>query len=193
MPSLCVFCGSSPGRDPAYSAAARELGTLLAQRGTTIVYGGGNVGLMGLVADAALAANGEVVGVIPRALVDREVAHRRLTKLHVVDTMHERKQLMHQLSDGFIVLPGGIGTLDELFETLTWALLGVHGKPCGLLDVAGFWQPLLQLLEHQTSQGFVRPHHSRLLLHATSATELLTRFATYVPPEVPKWLNRDQS
>ncbi len=132
---LCVFCGSSAGRTPAYAVAGRLLGVALARRGIGLVYGGGNVGLMGLVADAALAEGGEVIGVIPRALVDRELAHGGVSELRVVDSMHARKQLMHDLSDGFIALPGGFGTLDELFETLTWAQLGVHAKPCGLLDV----------------------------------------------------------
>ncbi|HEX8952116.1 MAG TPA: TIGR00730 family Rossman fold protein, partial [Polyangia bacterium] len=146
---LCVFCGSSPGRSPDYAAAARRVGALLARRGIGLVYGGGNVGLMGIVADAVLADGGEVVGVIPRALVDRELAHGRLSELVVVDTMHERKQRMHDLSDGFIALPGGFGTLDELFEALTWAQLGMHQKPCGLLDVNDFFAPLRAFIERQ--------------------------------------------
>jgi uncharacterized protein (TIGR00730 family) len=190
---LCVFCGSSAGRHPGYAAAARLLGAERARRGIGLVYGGGNVGLMGLIADAALAEGGEVIGVIPRALVDRELAHGGVSELRVVDSMHERKQLMHDLSDGFIALPGGFGTLDELFETLTWAQLGVHQKPCGLLDVDGFWQPLLSLVERQVAEHFVRTHHAAMLLHATAADELLDRFASYQPPSVVKWITREES
>jgi uncharacterized protein (TIGR00730 family) len=193
MSRLCVFCGSSPGRRPAYAAAARLLGSTLAARNIGMVYGGGNVGLMGLVADAALDAGGEVIGVIPRALVDRELAHRRLSSLRVVETMHERKQLMHDLSDGFIALPGGFGTLDELFEALTWAQLGMHQKPCGLLDVDNFWEPLWQLVERQTAEDFVRPHHKKLLLRADHPDQLLAQFAAFVPGELPKWVKRDET
>jgi uncharacterized protein (TIGR00730 family) len=193
MSRLCIFCGSSPGRRPAYAAAARLLGSTLAARGIGMVYGGGNVGLMGLVADAALDAGGEVIGVIPRALVDRELAHRRLSSLRVVETMHERKQLMHDLSDGFIALPGGFGTLDELFEALTWAQLGMHQKPCGLLDVDNFWEPLWQLVEQQAAEDFVRPHHKKLLLRADHPDQLLAQFAAFVPIELPKWVKRDET
>jgi uncharacterized protein (TIGR00730 family) len=188
---ICVFCGSNAGRAPAYAAAAHSLGTLLARRGIGLVYGGGNVGLMGIVADAALAAGGEVIGVIPRALVDRELAHRGVTDLRVVASMHERKQLMHDLADGFVALPGGFGTLDELFEALTWAQLGMHGKPCGLLDVDDFWQPLVRLVEQQVAENFVRPHHASMLLHAASAEALLDRFVAYQAPTLPKWISRD--
>ena len=187
---VCVFCGSSPGRLPEYAAAARRLGSLLARRGIGLVYGGGNVGLMGLVADAVLADGGEVIGVIPRALVDRELAHARLSELVVVATMHERKQRMHDLSDGFIALPGGFGTLDELFEALTWAQLGMHGKPCGLYDVADFWAPLRALVERQVAEEFVRPHHAMMLLHNNDPGALLDAFAAYRAPEVTKWIGR---
>ena len=187
---LCVFCGSSPGRTADYAVAARRLGALLASRGIGLVYGGGNVGLMGLVADAVLADGGEVIGVIPRALVDRELAHGRLTELVVVDTMHERKQRMHDLSDGFIALPGGFGTLDELFEALTWGQLGMHRKPCGLLDVGGFWAPLRALVERQMAEEFVRPHHAMMLLHNDDPGALLDAFAAYRAPEVTKWVGR---
>jgi uncharacterized protein (TIGR00730 family) len=190
---ICVFCGSSPGRSPAYTATARRLGALLAARGIGLVYGGGNVGLMGVVADAVLADRGEVVGVIPRALVDRELAHAHLSRLVVVDTMHERKQKMHDLSDGFIALPGGFGTLDELFEALTWAQLGMHGKPCGLLDVDGFWEPLRTLVERQVAEEFVRPHHAMMLMHNKSPEALLDAFAAYRAPAVTKWLERDDA
>jgi uncharacterized protein (TIGR00730 family) len=187
---VCVFCGSSPGRSPEYAAAARRLGSLLARRGVGLVYGGGNVGLMGIVADAVLAEGGEVVGVIPRALVDRELAHARLTELVVVATMHERKQRMHDLSDGFIALPGGFGTLDELFEALTWAQLGMHRKPCGLYDVADFWAPLRALVERQVAEEFVRPHHAMMLLHNHDPEALLDAFAAYRAPDVTKWIGR---
>jgi uncharacterized protein (TIGR00730 family) len=190
---ICVFCGSSPGRRPSYAAAARELGALFARRGIGLVYGGGNVGLMGVVADAALASGGEVVGVIPRPLVDRELAHARLTQLIVVDSMHERKRRMHDLSDGFIALPGGFGTLDELFEALTWAQLGMHRKPCGLLDVEGFWRPLRTLVAEQVAEDFVRSHHAAMLLSADTPAALLDAFAGYVAPDVTKWIGRDES
>ena len=187
---LCVFCGSSPGRSPAYIAAARRLGSLFARRGIGLVYGGGNVGLMGVVADAVLADGGEAIGIIPRALVDRELAHGRLSELVVVDSMHERKQRMHDRSDGFIALPGGFGTLDELFEALTWAQLGMHQKPCGLLDVDGFWAPLRALIERQVAEEFVRSHHAMMLLHNDDPEALLDAFAAYRPPDVQKWISR---
>ena len=142
MRAVCVFCGSSTGEDPAYAEAARDLGRLIAGNGLTLVYGGGHVGLMGVVADAALDAGGEVIGVMPKALVDREISHTSLTKLHVVHSMHERKAMMSELSDAFVALPGGNGTLEEFFEVLTWAQLGEHGKPCGLLNVAGYYDPI---------------------------------------------------
>ena len=185
-----VFCGSSPGRPAVYADAARELGTLLARRGIGLVTGGGHVGLMGVIADATLDAGGEVTGVIPRALVGPELAHPRVTKLVIVETMHERKQRMHDLSAGFIALPGGFGTLDELFEALTWAQLGMHQKPCGVLDVNGFYGPLRMAIDRQVADGFVRPAHAEMLLQATSAEELLGAFAHYQPPAVAKWIDR---
>ncbi|MBL8863271.1 MAG: TIGR00730 family Rossman fold protein [Planctomycetes bacterium] len=154
---VCVFCGSAPGARPAYAAAARAFGALLARRGIDLVWGGGNVGLMGAVADAALAAGGRALGVIPEALAERELAHVGATELHVVRTMHERKALMADLSDAFAALPGGLGTLDETFEILTWAQLGLHAKPVGLLDVEGYWGPLLGFLDDALDEGFVRP------------------------------------
>ena len=190
---ICVFCGSSSGEAPAYAAAAHQLGALMAARGIGLVYGGGNVGLMGVVADAVLADGGEVLGVIPAALVDRELAHARLTHLHVVDTMHQRKQRMHDLADAFIALPGGFGTLDELFEALTWAQLGMHNKPIGLLDVDDFWRPLRLMVERQLAAGFVRPQHAAMLLHATTPEELLQAFARYQPPAMPKWIDRSDA
>ena len=181
MPALCVFCGSANGARPDYLAAAQALGRTAAERGVDIVYGGARVGLMGAVADAALAAGGRVVGVIPRALVAREIAHEGLTRLHVVESMHERKATMAQLADAFVALPGGIGTLEELFEVWTWAHLGVHAKPCALLDVAGFWQPLVAALDHMVAEGFVRRDVRALLVEARDPADLFTRLAGYAP------------
>jgi uncharacterized protein (TIGR00730 family) len=186
MNRLCVFCGSSPGHDPAYSASAARLGQVLAKRGIGLVYGGGRVGLMGVLADGALAAGGEVIGVIPQALLDREIGHRGLTQLRVVDSMHARKALMGELADGFIALPGGIGTLEELFEVWTWAQLGLHRKPCGLLDVDGFFAPLVDFLDCQVEAGFIHPTYRAMLAVASTPEELLARFAAYVPP-ADKW------
>ena len=183
MSRLCLFCASSTGNDPRFADAARALGTLLAEKGVGLVYGGGNIGLMGICADAALLAGGEVVGVIPRGLEEREVAHRGLTDLQVTGTMHERKQRMHDLSDAFIVLPGGFGTLDELFETLTWAQLGIHGKPIGLLDVAGFFQPLLAFIEHQVESGVVAPRTRALLWSDDSLPRLVSALLAGTPPQ----------
>jgi uncharacterized protein (TIGR00730 family) len=154
--SLCVYCGSSSGKHPEYAEQARAFGTEMARRGITLVYGGGNVGLMGVVADAVLAGGGQVIGVIPRQLVDREVAHAGLTELQVVDTMHQRKTRMFELSDAFVALPGGFGTLDEMFEMLTWAQLGLHSYPCAFLDVRGYYAPLRGMMDHMVGEGFVR-------------------------------------
>ncbi|HEY8428354.1 MAG TPA: TIGR00730 family Rossman fold protein [Sandaracinaceae bacterium] len=175
MARLCVFCGSSPGRRPAYLEAARALGRTLAERGHGLVFGGASIGLMGAVADAALAAGGEVIGVIPRSLVDREIAHPGLTELHVVETMHERKALMTRLSDAFLALPGGHGTFDELFEALTWSQLGIHEKPIGLWDVEGYFAPLLSMLDAAVAEGFVRPFDRARLRAGRSLDELLPR------------------
>ena len=179
---LCLFCASSTGNDPRFVAAAAEVGTVLAARGVGLVYGGGNIGLMGACADAALLAGGEVIGVIPRGLEEREVAHRGLSELVVTSTMHERKQRMHDLSDGFIVLPGGFGTMDELFETLTWAQLDLHHKPIGLLDVAGFFAPLMTFVEHQVSTGVLQQKHRELLLVDGNATRLVDQLVGEAPP-----------
>ena len=189
IPTLCVFCGSAAGARPEYLVAARALGRAAAERGVEIVYGGARVGLMGAVADAALAAGGTVTGVIPRALVDREIAHDGLTRLHVVASMHERKATMARLSDAFVALPGGIGTLEELFEVWTWAHLGVHTKPCALLDVAGFWRPLLAALDRMAAEGFIRADVRAMLLEASDADELFTRLATTTPPAAERWLS----
>jgi len=189
--TVCVFCGSSTGASAAYADAARHLAAAMARRDVGLVYGGASVGLMGELADAVLASGGRVVGVIPRALVDREIAHRGLTQLRVVDDMHERKRMMNELADGFVALPGGLGTLDELFETLTWAQLGLHDKPCGLLDVAGYWGPLRRFLDHAVDGGFVRGEHRALLLHEDDPDALLDRFARWCPPHLEKWIDRE--
>ena len=189
---ICVFCGSNPGRDPRYGEAARELGTLLAREAIGLVYGGASVGLMGMVADAALAAGGEVIGVIPQALVDKEVAHTGLADLRVTGSMHERKALMAELSDGFVALPGGAGTFEELFEVWTWAQLGHHGKPCALHDVAGFYRGLANFLDHATAEGFMKAPHRDMLIVAESAADLIARLRAYVPPQVTKWIRPEE-
>jgi hypothetical protein len=188
MKRICVFCGSSPGARPVYAEAARATGRMLAERGIGLVYGGGNVGLMGEVADAVLAAGGEVTGVIPKALMEREVGHRGLTTLHVVGTMHERKALMVDLSDGFVALPGGYGTLDELCEALTWSQLGIHARPCGVLNVDGYFDALLALFDHAVREGFVREAHRRLVLEAAEPAALLEAMAGFRAPEGEKWI-----
>jgi len=182
MARICVFCGSSPGTDPRHLEAAREMGRTLAQRGLGLVYGGGSVGLMGAVADAALEAGAEVIGVIPQVLQIRELAHKRLTTLHVVGSMHERKALMAELSDGFVALPGGMGTLEELAEVLTWAQLGLHARPVGLLDVAGYYRPLAEFFDRAVGAGFLRPAHRQLLLVDDQPGALLDRFAAWRGP-----------
>lgn len=185
MKRLCVFCGSQTGQRPLHGDMARQLGRLLAQRGLGLVYGGGHVGLMGLLADAALQAGGEVIGVIPQALVDKELAHGGLTALHVVASMHERKAVMADLADGFAALPGGYGTLDELFEILTWAQLGLHAKPIGLLNASGFFDPLLGWLERAVADGFVRPAHRELLHVADQPQRLLQLLLNAYRPAPP--------
>ncbi|GAC1632524.1 MAG: TIGR00730 family Rossman fold protein [Nevskia sp.] len=181
--SVCVFCGSGFGADPAYAEAARETGRLLGARGLRLVYGGGRVGLMGLVADAALAAGGEVVGVIPKVLITREVEHRGLTELHEVDSMHTRKALMERMSDAFLVLPGGFGTLDEMCEILTWAQLGLHDKPIGLINTGGYYDALLAFFDHAAQQRFVGAGSRARVLVANHPATLLDRLAAAGPPE----------
>lgn len=193
MKRVCVFCGSSSGRNGRYSEVAREVGRALARRGVGLVYGGSAIGLMGEVADAALQAGGEVIGVIPRALQLREIAHQGLTELEVVGSMHERKARMAELSEGFIALPGGMGTLEELAEVLTWAQLGLHARPCGLLDVDGYYQPLIAFLDHAVAEGFVRPDHRRILHVATAPDALLDQFLAYRPPDVQRWVDPSTS
>lgn len=190
--SICVFCGSSPGNDPRYLAIARELGRALVRRGLRLVYGGASVGLMGAVADAVLEGGGEVIGVIPKSLAVKEVAHAGLDDLRVVGSMHERKALMEKLSDGFIALPGGFGTFEELCEIVTWGQLGLHRKPSGVLNVAGYYQGFLEFVDHAMASGFIRPEQRRLLLSETDPDRLLDQFAAYQPPPLPAWL-KDES
>lgn len=187
---LCVFCGSSPGGDPAYGDAADTMGQLLAKRGIGVVYGGGGVGLMARVADAALAAGGEVIGVIPKDLFDHEIGHDGLTKLHIVASMHERKAMMADLSDGFIALPGGIGTMEELFEVWTWGQLGVHAKPCGILNVDGYFDGLLAFLNHMVEERFLRHKHRAMLQVSTDGNALINSLLAFEPLSQSKWLDR---
>ena len=191
MKRIVVFCGSSPGRRPAYVAAAQQLGRLLAARGIAVVYGGASIGLMGALADSALAAGGEVIGVIPGALFPAEIPHAGLSQLHVVSTMHERKALMAELSDAVIALPGGSGTLDELFEMFTWSQLGLHRQPIGLLDVEGYWQPLLGVLDHMVAERFIASEHRDTLLVDSDAPTLLERLASFAPTSAGKWLDAE--
>ena len=191
--NVCVFCGSSSGRRPAYARAARQLGAAIAEREMGLVYGGGSIGLMGVLADAALAAGAEVVGVIPRALARREIAHHGLTRLEVVPSMHARKARMAKLSDAFVAMPGGIGTMEELFEVLTWGYLGIHAKPTGLLDVGGYWQPLIRLLDHAVEEGFLRPAHRKLVVVDRSPARLLERLARHRVPAATRWIDERES
>jgi len=191
--SVCVFCGSSHGSSPAYEQAAQEMGQAIAKRGWTLVYGGGNVGLMGVVADAALAAGGKVIGVIPEALLARELGHHGVTELRVVNTMHERKAMMADLADAFIALPGGIGTFEEFFEVLTWAQLGIHQKPCGMLNTRGYYQPVLELLSNAVHEGFLRTAHQQMVLTSEEPDELLEKMEAYRPAQLQKWIQREQT
>ncbi len=193
MKSICVFCGSSPGADEAYAESARQLGKVLAQADITLVYGGGHVGLMGVVADSALESGGEVLGVMPKALVEREISHGGLTDLRVVGSMHERKALMAGLSEGFIALPGGTGTLEEFFEVLTWTQLGEHQKPCGLLNAAGYYDPLLRFFDHMVEQRFLKEEHRALMLVEEDPRTLLASFASYDPPKTAKWIDKSET
>ena len=189
MKTLCVYCGSNPGAHPDYARKAEALGQRLAAENIALVYGGGNVGLMGVVADAVLAGGGEVIGVIPQQLVDWEVAHRGVTRLEIVDSMHERKQRMFELSDGFIALPGGFGTLDEMFEMLTWRQLGLGNKPCAFLDVGGFWQPLMAMLDTMVRERFLHADQRGDLWHGEDIDGLLHWMQGYVPAQADKWLD----
>jgi uncharacterized protein (TIGR00730 family) len=187
---ICVFAGSSPGREPGYRAAAEDLGHHLAARGLGLVYGGARVGLMGALADTVLASRGHVTGVIPAALVAKEVAHTGLSDLRVVGSMHERKATMADLADGFVALPGGWGTLEEFFEVLTWGQLGLHRKPCGLLNVHGYFDRLLSFIEHSMAEGFVRREYGSMIAVSDSPEALLDMLASYQPPRVEKWIDR---
>jgi uncharacterized protein (TIGR00730 family) len=194
MKRVCVFCGSSPGRQAAYTETARAMARALVDRGLGLVYGGGSVGLMGTLADAVLAEGGEVIGVLPRGLARREYAHDGLTELHLVGSMHERKALMASLADGFAALPGGLGTLEEIFEVLTWAQLGIHRKPVGLVDVRGYWSGLVTLLRHAVNEGFVRPEYAALLLVDATPAALVDRFLAWRPPVTPPiWLDSTET
>jgi uncharacterized protein (TIGR00730 family) len=192
LSSIAVYCGSSRGADPAFATAAASMGRLLAERGIRLVYGGGHVGLMGVIADAVLAGGGEVLGVITRALEAKEVVHRRLTELVVTQTMHERKAAMADAADAFVMLPGGYGTFDEFFEVLTWTQLGIHDKPCGVLDVAGFFAPLRDLLDAATAAGFVLPVHRNLVITESDPAALLDRLRVWTPDRVGKWLDKSE-
>jgi uncharacterized protein (TIGR00730 family) len=193
MKSVCVFCGSRPGNGDVYAEAARALGRELARRGLRLVYGGGNVGLMGILADTVLAEGGQVVGVIPNALMSKEVAHAGLTQLHVVGSMHERKALLAELSDAFVALPGGYGTLEEFCEIVTWAQLGLHPRPCGLLNVNGYYGPLLAFFDRAVGEGFIRAEHRSLVLVGQTPEEVLRLLASYRPRPVEKWIDRETS
>jgi uncharacterized protein (TIGR00730 family) len=193
MRAVCVFCGSNPGRRPEYLASAAELARLLARRGVRIVYGGAHVGTMGALADAALAAGGEVTGVIPRHLVEAEVAHEGLSRLHVVSSMHERKALMARLSDAFIALPGGLGTLEEFAEVTTWSQLGLHAKPTGLLNVLGYFDDLLRFLDHAVAERFIRPGHRDLVISQPEPAALLAALERWQAPADHKWMDADGS
>ena len=192
LSAIAVYCGSNHGADPAYAQAAAALGRLLAERGIRLVYGGGHVGLMGVLADASLASGGEVFGVITRALEAKEVAHDALTSLTVVDTMHERKAAMADAADAFVMLPSGYGTFEEFFEAVSWTQLGIHDKPCGVLDVAGYYAPLRALLDEATRQGFVSQAHRELVITESEPRRLLDRLAGWAPVTADKWLDRSQ-
>jgi uncharacterized protein (TIGR00730 family) len=191
--SLCVFCGSSTGVNPAFAAATTILGAELARRGIRVVYGGGNVGLMGVLADAVIAAGGQIIGVIPHGLVARELAHRGVTELHVVHSMHQRKALMAELANGFVTLPGGFGTLEEFAEAVTWTQLGVHAKPCGLLNVAGFYDALLAFFQHARAEEFLRPTHGDIVVADSDPQRLLDRMTAWRAPAVGQWVTPDET
>ena len=185
---ICVFCGSNVGSNPAYRQTAESLGLLLAHRKIGLVYGGGNIGLMGVLADSVLAAGGRAIGVIPESLMQKEVGHAGLTELRIVKSMHERKALMSDLSDGFIAMPGGFGTFEEFCEVVTWSQLGIQSKPCGLLNVEGYYDPLLELFDHAVREGFLRDENRGLVLEDRDAKRLLAKMAAFVPAAVEKWI-----
>lgn len=191
--NICVYCGSRSGRLEAYASAARELAETLVKRDIGLVYGGASIGIMGTVADHVLRLGGRVIGVIPRALAHKEVAHDNLTELHVTGSMHERKMMMAELADGFIALPGGIGTLEELFEIWTWAQLGFHNKPCGLLNTEGYYDALVQFMDHVLAEQFVKPQHHAMLIVESEPDRLLERYDRYHPPAVTHWLGKEET
>jgi uncharacterized protein (TIGR00730 family) len=193
MRRVCVFCGSSVGNQAAYAEAAIAMGALIARRGLGLVYGGGNVGLMGIVATAALEHGGEVIGVIPQALADREIAHTGLSDLRIVDSMHTRKAMMADLSDAFIAMPGGVGTFEEFFEVVTWTQLGLHRKPCGLLNVNAFYTPLAAFIDKAVSEGFIKPIHRTAIVVDDDPERLLDTLGTIELPAVPKWIEREET
>ncbi len=193
MNRICVFCGSYSGARAEYAEAARDLADALVREHIALVYGGGRVGLMGVLADEVLGRGGQAIGVIPRALLRREVGHAGVTAMRVVDTMHERKAMMAELSDGFIALPGGLGTLEEIFEIWTWAQLGMHRKPVGFLNVHGYYSQLFEFLDHGVSESFVRPDMRRAVIVESDPDALLRRFAEYVPPAVEQWIDREET
>ncbi len=188
---LCVFSGSSPGHQPEYAEAAGQLGRALVKNNITLVYGGGDVGLMGVIADTVMSAGGEVIGVIPEFLAKKEVAHNEITDLRIVQSMHERKALMSELSDGFIALPGGLGTFEELFEVLTWQQLGIQSKPCALLNTCSYFEPLLKLLDHAVTERFLKPVHRAMLLTGQTPALLIEQLMKYKPRPTDKWMDGD--
>lgn len=193
MRNICVFCGSSVGNDPAFPQAAQALGRRLAESGITLVYGGGNIGLMGVVADAVLGGGGSVIGVIPKMLVEKELAHHGITELRIVASMHERKALMAELAEGFLALPGGYGTIEEFSEVLTWGQLGLHAKPMGILNVSGYFDHFLRFLDHAVQTRLLRPEHRRLVLEATSVEGLLQSMTDWQAAPMPKWIQPDET
>lgn len=193
MKRICVFTGANPGARPEYAAAAQSFGRELVAAGLDLVYGGGKVGLMGVIADAVIAAGGKAIGVIPEALVAKEIAHRGLSELLVVASMHERKALMSELSDAFVAMPGGLGTLEEFFEVLTWSQLGLHAKPCGILNVAHYYDPLLSFLDRAVEERFVKPQHRGIIVTAETPRELLERLASHHSVTVEKWIDRSST
>jgi uncharacterized protein (TIGR00730 family) len=193
MRRVCVFCGSSVGNQPAYAEAAQAMGAVLAKRDIGLVYGGGNVGLMGVVADAVMAHGGEAIGVIPQSLADREIAHGGITQLHVVDSMHARKAMMAELADAFVAMPGGVGTFEEFFEVVTWTQLGLHRKPCGLLNVQGFYTPLAAFIDQAVSEGFIKPVHRAAIVVDNDPARLLDTLAKVDLPALPKWIRREET
>ena len=193
MRRVCVYAGSNPGSHPDYAAGARALASTMAERGIGLVYGGGKVGLMGVLADTMLEHGGEAIGVMPRALIEREIGHAGLTELRVVASMHERKALMAELADAFVAVPGGIGTLEELIEIYTWSQLGIHAKACGVLNVRGYYDHLAALLDHAVAEGFLRPQHRAVLSVASEPAELLDRLAAFEAPAIGKWLELEET